>query len=56
MFYVSCVRSPCLLGAGDCQPVAGGGLCVDPSSSVYDADSAAGRLQADDPDRLTRLF
>ena len=35
----------CVLGARYCRVVAGGGLCVDPTSSVYDRELAAGLLQ-----------
>ena len=36
----------CVLGTRYCRVVSGGGLCVDPTSSVYDRDLDAGLLQA----------
>ncbi|HMI93516.1 MAG TPA: hypothetical protein VK509_19220, partial [Polyangiales bacterium] len=36
----------CVLGTRYCRAVAGGGLCVDPTSSLYDRELEAGLLQA----------
>jgi hypothetical protein len=38
--------APCMLGARYCQAVAGGGLCVDPTSSLYQRELPAGLVQA----------